>query len=508
MECSVPPLPICDRTVGPVTSFPSPLQFSVSGLKENDIVIDGKKKLAKPVSDIKEEEPEGVFSKILKANKNKTLPVIEGDILVKAGRSAITCTRCLWPKSADGTVIVPYNLSTDYNDWHRNMFKTAMEEYESLTCLRFTPRVAENNYINIVSADGCSSVVGRVGGGQWLGLSIHGCMFREVIQHELNHALGFVHEHMRSDRDSYVTIMFQYISPAALPNFYKANTNNLGLEYDYSSVMHYERYTFSNTSGQATIVPKPDPNVPIGQANGLSVLDVSKINRLYQCNVCGNLLNQRSGNLTSANYPSAYPNNANCVFLIRTPSGQVSLNFVAFDVQSSPNCESDYIMIYDGPTKRYPAMINRTCGSGDILPVIASTNHLLVEFSSDSSITGMGFKALYSTVQCGGAYYAAQRNITSPNYPNNYGGNLRCNYTITAPVGRRIVLNITEFQMEPHTYCMYDNIQIHNGETRYGPYCGERKIPVITSDANSLVITFYSDWSHEYKGYHGSYKFI
>ncbi|XP_073422721.1 embryonic protein UVS.2-like [Dendrobates tinctorius] len=438
----------------------------------------------------------------------KTLPVLEGDILVKAGRSAIACTRCLWPKSADGTVIVPYTLSTDYNDWHRNMFKTAMEEYESLTCLRFTPRVAENDYINIVSADGCSSYVGRVGGGQWLTLSIYGCIYKGTIQHELNHAMGFYHEHMRSDRDSYVTIMFQYISPDAIPNFIKANTNNLGLEYDYSSVMHYDRYSFSNTSRQATIVPKPDPNVPIGQRDGLSVLDVSKINRLYQCNVCGNLLNQRSGNLTSANYPSAYPNNANCVFLIRTPSDQVSLNFVAFDVQSSPNCASDYIMIYDGPTKRYPAIINRTCGSGAVPPVIASTNQLLVEFSSDSSITGMGFKALYSTVQCGGTYYAAQRNITSPNYPNNYGGNLRCNYTITAPVGRRIVLTITEFQMEPHTYCMYDNIQIQDVKTRYGPYCGERSIPVITSDANSLVITFYSDWTHEYKGFKGSYNFI
>ncbi|XP_077113604.1 embryonic protein UVS.2-like isoform X1 [Ranitomeya variabilis] len=494
--------------VGPVTSLPPPLQFSISGLKGNDIRLDEIKKLAQPESDIKEEEPEGVFSKILKVNKDKTLPVQEGDILVKTGRNAITCTQCLWPKSADGTVIVPYTLATVYNDWQRFMFKTAMEEYESLTCVRFTPRAAESNYINITSGNGCASNLGRVGGGQWLALDVAGCMYRGIIQHELNHALGFYHEHMRSDRDSYVTIMFQYISPGDLPNFNKANTNNLGVEYDYSSVMHYERDAFSNTSGQATIVPKPDPNVPIGQRDGLSVLDVSKINRLYQCNVCGNLFNQQSGNLTSANYPSAYPNNASCVFLIRTPSNQVSLTFVAFDVQSTPNCASDYIMIYDGPTKRYPAIINRTCGSGAVPPVIASTNQLLVEFSSDSSVAGTGFKALYSTVPCGGTYYAPQGNITSPNYPNNYGNNLSCNYTITAPVGRRIVLTISEFNMEYGYFCMYDHIQIQDGKDTYGPFCGLRSIPVITSHTNSLVITFYSDWSNQYKGYTGSYNFI
>ncbi|XP_073493259.1 embryonic protein UVS.2-like [Phyllobates terribilis] len=478
--------------VGPMTSLPPPLQFSIPGLKENDI---------------KEEEPEGVFSKILKANKDKALPVQDGDILEKTGRNAMTCTQCLWPKSADGTVIVPYTLSSVYKNWHLTMFKTAMEEYESLTCVRFTPRAAESSYLKITSGNGCAANLGRVGGGQTVAVDVAGCMYKGIIQHELNHALGFYHEHMRSDRDSYVTIMYQYISPGDTPNFKKANTNNLGVEYDYASVMHYERDAFSNTSGQATIVPKPDPNVPIGQRDGVSILDISKINQLYQCNVCGNLLNQGSGNLTSANYPSAYPTNANCVFLIRTPSNQVKLNFVAFDIQSSPDCSSDYIKIYDGPTKNYPILIDRTCGSGLVPPVIASTNQLLVEFSSDSSITGTGFKALYSTVQCGGIYYASQGNITSPNYPNNYRSNLQCTFTITAPVGRRIVLTISDFNMEYAPYCMYDNILVQDESTDYGPFCGQRNIPVITSNTNSLVIIFHSDSRDEFKGYQGSYTF-
>ncbi|XP_018431236.1 PREDICTED: astacin-like metalloendopeptidase, partial [Nanorana parkeri] len=130
-----------------------------------------------------------------------------------------------------------------------NTITSAVEEYETLTCLKFVPRTTEKDYLYMA----------------------------------LNHALGFYHEQMRSDRDSYVDIMFQYISQASWGNFNKADTNNLGLEYDYDSVMHYDGYAFSNTSNQPSIVPKPDPTVPIGQRNGLSTLDVSKINRLYQC---------------------------------------------------------------------------------------------------------------------------------------------------------------------------------------------------------------------------------
>lgn len=47
--------------------------------------------------------------------------------------------------------------------------------------------------------------------------------------------------------------------------------------------MFFCRYTFSNTTGKATIVPIPDASVHIGQRQGLSNLDVAKINKLYNC---------------------------------------------------------------------------------------------------------------------------------------------------------------------------------------------------------------------------------
>lgn len=59
----------------------------------------------------------------------------------------------------------------------------------------------------------CWSNYGKVGGGQTISVMKGGCMWKGIIQHELDHALGFLHEHSRSDRDKYVRIMWEYISP-------------------------------------------------------------------------------------------------------------------------------------------------------------------------------------------------------------------------------------------------------------------------------------------------------
>ncbi|CAH2326743.1 embryonic -like isoform X1 [Pelobates cultripes] len=454
----------------------------------------------------------------LGSGKETLLAAKETSVRHVTGRSAINCASCLWPKSANGTVIVPYNLSSSYNTQQVTLFNSSMQEFHTLTCIRFVPQTTEKDFLNIVATGDCSSFIGKVGGGQVVNLAASGCMSKGTIQHELEHNLGFYHEHSRSDRDDYITIMTEYISPDQITNFNKIQTNNLGLEYDYGSVMHYPRYAFSNSSGNNTIVPKPDPSVPIGQRYGLSPLDVSKINRLYQCDVCATLLNTIKGTLTSANYPSAYPQNSRCVWLIRIQSGKNSIrairDFNAFDVQSSPGCVSDYIKIYDGPSKTSPLLLDRSCGSGVVPLLMSSASQMLIEFVSDGSLSATGFKATYTSVQCGAIFYALANNFTTPNFPYNYPPNMNCIWKIIAPAGYKIKLTLKNLVLEDAfaNSCSYDSLSIYNGlDTSLGPsqiLCGIISSRTVYSAGNSMTLQFSSDQSNQFKGFQASYVFV
>ncbi|XP_010132270.1 PREDICTED: astacin-like metalloendopeptidase, partial [Buceros rhinoceros silvestris] len=343
-------------------------------------------------------EDEVIFNRILEVNKDSSRFLQEGDIVPQRTRSAINCRHCNWPQSSDGIVRVPYVLDPTYEENHVKGIHDAMAEFETLTCINFVKRTTERDYLSIKSADGCWSNYGKVGGGQTVSVMKGGCMWKGIIQHELDHALGFLHEHSRSDRDKHVRIMWEYISPADRSDFRKfENSRNLGLPYDYSSVMHYGPYTFSNTTGKATIVPIPDGSVPIGQRQGLSNLDVAKINKLYNCSRCSAVLDAVSGSLRSANHPRNYSDNTNCVWLIRTRSRKISLRFQAFELQRTRGCQGDYIKVYDGSSKSSAVLMDKTCGSEIPSDIVTSSNLMLVEFVTDGADTASGFQATFTS---------------------------------------------------------------------------------------------------------------
>ncbi|XP_018599957.1 high choriolytic enzyme 1-like isoform X2 [Scleropages formosus] len=231
------------------------------------------------------------MDKILETNSwrggHARLPLREGDIAQLPGtgpRSAIACpgNSCLWPKAVDGFVYVPYRLSPEYVDMDRITIELGILDISSRTCVKFVPRTHEDDFLDIQPHSGCWSYLGRTGGAQTLSLQSPGCMWSGVVSHELMHALGFVHEQSRSDRNRYVTIKWENIVEGQEHNFKKYETNNLKTPYDYGSIMHYGRYAFSE-DGDPTIVPKPDPRTPIGQRDGPSATDLHKINLLYNC---------------------------------------------------------------------------------------------------------------------------------------------------------------------------------------------------------------------------------
>ncbi|KAJ8271525.1 hypothetical protein COCON_G00103840 [Conger conger] len=262
-----------------VHCFPSEESFEVSDEQEEDSVND---------NSLKEEESD-ISTLLEKANKNVGQgldePTVIGDIAIPTDLgNADPCTSrgCKWRKSKNGVVYVPYRISNQFSSRERSVIVRGLNSFKASTCVQFIRRRRQRDYVYIQSRNGCYSFVGRRGGGQVVSLSRRGCVYHQIVQHELLHALGFNHEQTRSDRDQHVRILLQNVIRGMEHNFNKINTNNLGTPYDYGSVMHYGRYAFSRNR-QPTIVPIPNSNVQIGRATQMSSNDILRINRLYGC---------------------------------------------------------------------------------------------------------------------------------------------------------------------------------------------------------------------------------
>ncbi|XP_066509271.1 hatching enzyme 1.2-like isoform X1 [Hoplias malabaricus] len=229
--------------------------------------------------------------------------IMFGDIAMNPGfQNADPCTArgCKWLRRGS-KVYVPYVISNQYSSQERSIIESALKSFQTSTCIQFTPRRREEDYIHIQSRLGlhftiqkhillgglavqkslrCYSFVGRRGGEQVVSLNRQHCVYLGVVQHELLHALGFNHEQTRSDRDRHVRILLQNVIPGLEYNFQKIATLNLDTPYDYNSVMHYGRYAFSRNR-EPTIIPIPDSNVAIGRATQMNPTDILRINRLY-----------------------------------------------------------------------------------------------------------------------------------------------------------------------------------------------------------------------------------
>ena len=162
--------------------------------------------------------------------------------------------------------------------WELNDLTKVVKFYER------TPDV--ETYVRVIKGTGCWSYVGEVApylDTTYQDLSLgDGCVHHGIIQHEFLHALGFWHEHSRSDRDSYVQINWDNIDEEYADNFDLEEgdgLSNLETDYDYGSVMHYGAYAFSK-NGEKTIDSFGND---IGQREQASDEDIFNVQLLYQC---------------------------------------------------------------------------------------------------------------------------------------------------------------------------------------------------------------------------------
>lgn len=179
-------------------------------------------------------------------------------------------------KWVDG--ILPISFPSSVTESQKAAFFAACQWWGAYAKISCQLRTNERDYITVAPSTGNDSKVGRIGGEQRM--NIYNWNVPGIMAHEIGHTLGLVHEHMRVDRDYYVTIVWANIDPKYKHNFDRIDSQNWSY-YDYESIMHYPPKAFS-VNGQPTIIAKdPQAAVNMGQNSYLSRRDHLAALKMY-----------------------------------------------------------------------------------------------------------------------------------------------------------------------------------------------------------------------------------
>ena len=106
-----------------------------------------------------------------------------------------------------------------------------------------------------------------------------------------------------------------------------------------------------------------------------------------------------SGILASYDFPSKYPNNAECSWSIKvSPLQRVQLSLDFFQLQPSENCSADYLEVSSGARYGIHKLIARLCGNRSSHVVFSAAQSMFVKFKSDFAGRYPGFKATFKAV--------------------------------------------------------------------------------------------------------------
>lgn len=230
---------------------------------------------------------------------------------------------------------------------------------------------------------------------------------------------------------------------------------------------------------------------------------------------CGESINATSyGTIKSPGSPGNYPPNRDCWWYLSAPPGKrIQFHFLTMALEAHPDCSFDYLAIHDG-LKDDSTALEKFCNTSHPAPFISPGNEVALHFHSDADSTDTGFQIHYTIVEgvpgCGGTFTDLTGEFGTPQKDGNYPMNLECEYLIYMVPGARIQLEFLTFELEHHTDCNFDSLEIYEGATDRDPLvrklCGDNLPLPYTSLGNKLLLKFRSDYSNSLGGFRVNYQ--
>lgn len=199
-----------------------------------------------------------------------------------------------------------FEFEAEVTTQQQQHFREACSGWTIGTGLQCVERTSQTDYALVVThnGEGCGggavnvscSALGVQGGRQLLQIysghwNLSPASRTGLLQHEIGHALGLIHEHQRSDRGSFVNIVGSNVRPGQIGQFNQYTESRNLTEYDYDSIMHYDNCTFAREPGSCrphdpvtepfwTIVPVPCMRFKVG-GDSITPLDLEGVRLTY-----------------------------------------------------------------------------------------------------------------------------------------------------------------------------------------------------------------------------------